>query len=377
MFITELNLKIPLLFPNSTCEHRMLHHHTHNCTISYFIFFSKQEMCFKAILRHFCLFLAIFHSFFQGLAAFSVDPEPLKNPEFFFKKHAFDAENIQIKTLISFPKLFPDHPLQIFVYFYQGCNDMMQCNPAKFSEKYLLNALDAFANADFAWVRFTANHAIPDAQAQEYANVRNAALLNMAQIYFMLAKQSKGIKKETLLQQAKTTLGPSLLPKSQFLAIAIAVEEKEPNKALSLLKEMEGHVEPSDRYLNKAFLAIAEDLLSRHLSHEATQFLNRVQEDALPLTEALDFWILQSLCLRDLGNYHAAHLALSKAVNSSVASSQRLRAMCLRAVLYEIEGREDLAFKQWEAVKTKGGHWGYLAKLKLRKDYVRGPNPVK
>jgi hypothetical protein len=349
----------------------MLHHHTHNCTISYFIFFSKQEMCWKAILRQFFFWMVIFQSFFQGLAAFSIDSEPKKNPEEFFKKYAFDSKNIQIKNLIAFPKHFPDHPLQIYVYYYMGCNEMMQSSSDKNSEKYLLNALKAFDNVEIAWIRLNSKNDIPMEHSQEYAEVKDAALIQSANIYLTLAKQSHGIKKDTLLLKARSYLekhqNKNFFPKSQFIHVAILLEENKSNDALATLNLMEKELQPSNHYLNKARLIAAHHLSSLYQPQQALLFLNAIPENSLSPTEALDLWILQSLCLRDQQNYHAAHLALSKAINSSVASSQRLRAMCLRAALYEIEGRDDLAIKQWDAVKNKSGKWGQLAKLKLKR----------
>lgn len=369
MLLKGPKLKNPQLFPNSTCEHRMLHHHTHNCTISYFIFFSKQEMCRKAILRQFFFLLVIFQSFFQGLAAFSVDSEPKKNPEFFFKKYANDEKNIQIKNLITFPKQFPDHPLQLYVYYYIGCDEIMQNASKKGSEKYLLNALAAFDNVEKAWMRCTFEKTIPDTQAEEYAAVKDAALIQKAQIYILLAKQSQGIKRQTLLQEAKNSLNHNqdkkLFAKTQFLNLSVLLEEENMEEALHLLSLMEKEIPTSDHYLNCAKLTFAHHLYCHNKIEEAYAILLQIHEDVLTSAEALDLWIQQSLCLRDMGNYHAAHLAISKAVNSSVASSQRIRAMCLRATLYEIEGRDDLAIKQWEAIKTKNGRWGHLAKLKL------------
>ncbi len=65
-------------------------------------------------------------------------------------------------------------------------------------------------------------------------------------------------------------------------------------------------------------------------------------------------------------------LLLSKAINRNVVSSQRLRAMYLRAELYEIQGREELAKKQLEAVALKGGEWALHAKKETRgiKKYI-------
>jgi hypothetical protein len=62
-------------------------------------------------------------------------------------------------------------------------------------------------------------------------------------------------------------------------------------------------------------------------------------------------------------------LILSNVINEDAISSQRLRAMLLRAEIYELQGRYELARKQLEATSKKGGPWAQQAKEKLEKNY--------
>jgi hypothetical protein len=60
---------------------------------------------------------------------------------------------------------------------------------------------------------------------------------------------------------------------------------------------------------------------------------------------------------------------LSKVINDETISGLRLKAMFLRAELYELQKRPELALKQLEATSKKGGEWGKKAKEKLEKEY--------
>ena len=60
---------------------------------------------------------------------------------------------------------------------------------------------------------------------------------------------------------------------------------------------------------------------------------------------------------------------LSQVINENAISGQRLKAMFLRAEVYELQGRKELAKKQLVALSLKGGEWGLQAKEKLDKDY--------
>ena len=64
-----------------------------------------------------------------------------------------------------------------------------------------------------------------------------------------------------------------------------------------------------------------------------------------------------------------AILLLSKVVNDDTVSNLRIKAMYLRAEIYELQERFELARKQLEATSKKGGEWALKAKVKLEKEY--------
>jgi tetratricopeptide (TPR) repeat protein len=92
--------------------------------------------------------------------------------------------------------------------------------------------------------------------------------------------------------------------------------------------------------------------------------------DILDNHQLLDLWIQQSLCYLELGEMDSSMQLLSRVTNYNATSSLRIKAMYLRAEIYEKQGRHELAKKQLQATSSKGGEWALKAKQKLEKDYV-------
>ncbi len=91
--------------------------------------------------------------------------------------------------------------------------------------------------------------------------------------------------------------------------------------------------------------------------------------DYLTSEQMLELWILQSKCQKALGQLDQAMTTLSKVINHDSVSQLRLKAMFLRAEIYELQNRPELAIKQLEATAKKGGEWSIKAKEKLGRVY--------
>lgn len=101
---------------------------------------------------------------------------------------------------------------------------------------------------------------------------------------------------------------------------------------------------------------------------DKSQFTNRGHY--LSTDQRLEISLQQSVCYEKLKEYDKAMLILSKVINEDTASSMRLKAMYLRAEIYEKQQRPELAIKQLEAISKKGGKWSIKAKNKLKEKYA-------
>ncbi len=86
----------------------------------------------------------------------------------------------------------------------------------------------------------------------------------------------------------------------------------------------------------------------------------------------LEILIAKALIHKQMGESDKAMMLLSQVINEQSASSLRIQAMFLRAELYELKGRRDLAFRQLQATAKKGGEWGMRARKKLEEKYGYG-----
>jgi tetratricopeptide (TPR) repeat protein len=139
-------------------------------------------------------------------------------------------------------------------------------------------------------------------------------------------------------------------------------------------KELESLIEwHSKNNLETPFLAKSYYLLAleeeRMKQFQKAQELLSMAEKSATRELLLEVRIAKSLCLKEMGRYDDAMVILSRVINDNLASSLRLKAMFLRAELYGLKKRHDLAIKQLEACAKKGGEWGKKAREKLEYEY--------
>ncbi|MFN0065073.1 MAG: tetratricopeptide repeat protein [Chlamydiales bacterium] len=94
-----------------------------------------------------------------------------------------------------------------------------------------------------------------------------------------------------------------------------------------------------------------------------------VGKNYLSAEQKLKINLMISECYRYQKEYDTAMRLLSNVINADIASPLRLKAMYLRAEIYELQDRHELAIRQLEATAKYGGEWGILAKDKLRREY--------
>jgi tetratricopeptide (TPR) repeat protein len=93
------------------------------------------------------------------------------------------------------------------------------------------------------------------------------------------------------------------------------------------------------------------------------------ENNVLSTDQKLELWIQQSECAKALQQMDKAMLILSKVINDNTISSLRVKAMYLRAEIYALQGRHELARKQLTATVNKGGEWAAKAKIQLEETY--------
>ena len=121
----------------------------------------------------------------------------------------------------------------------------------------------------------------------------------------------------------------------------------------------------------RSLLYLAKTLREAKRPGDALQILSPLKEKQMidECELALEIAMEKSLCFREMHKTDKAMALLAWIINGPYASSLRIKAMILRADLYLLINRKDLAIRQLDSVVAKGGEWGAVAERKLRDLY--------
>lgn len=302
-----------------------------------------------------------------------------------------------LKHLASFPGLFPESPFLLNACYLMGLDQTRDRKTPEgkwIRKKNLTAAIDAFQEVENLYETLKKQTKIPSDRVEYYTALRFRSTLERAQNNLAIADDSLGAKKAIYLEYAEEVL-------SQMLNDLGQEQQFRSEPYPPLLEEC--HYWLAQTYLKQendlAAKKVLEDMLEKYRLAKTTRgyFLSRVWSDlasihmreneyglalkalvqaedaskgkVLSTDQRLDLWIQQSRSYEGLNQLDQAILILSKVVNDDAVSSLRLKAMYIRAELYEKQERPELARKQLEAIAKKGGEWAQKAKDKLDKDY--------
>ncbi len=309
-----------------------------------------------------------------------------------------------IKHLQAMPLLFPHHPLLITAHYVIG----LHYTKEDFSEEGVLTrrkdwttAIDAFQLAESTFDTLFEKKLIPPSDLAYFIRIRYRAQLERAQANLAIGQTSTGGKKQIYLEYAegvfKQLINDFITP--QTLAKKMLVQPCSPYPKIWA----EAEFQLAKTYEEKNEWQAAESILNDSLEHyrqaQANQgyglmrvwyekgklaqrqsnaqvalqcFLEAEKASewlSLSPNEKLDLWIQQSLCHQALKQLDDSMQLLSRVINDDVISPLRIKAMFLRAEIYELQGRPELAIRQLESAARKGGEWAQKAQEKLEEVY--------
>lgn len=322
---------------------------------------------------------------------------------YYSMRQYLQGDRIAVKHLESFKDKFDDHPLQITAYYLLGLDYKRERKSAEgrsIQKKNLLEAINSFSNAEALFDKLYKQHSIPEEQMGYFGMIHYRNLLEQGEAYQAIAEDSQAAKRAIYLQYAKELfmqvyreLGDQNHPISHYVKKGHPFPDIQ-QESLYLLANcyMEGNDCKAARQAIKSGLSkIATAKVSKGYHLSRIHYLNglaamKLEEyeralEAFLLAESagegegmsndqkLDLWIQQSMCYKNMHQNDQAMLILSKVINQNIISSLRVKAMYLRADIYQLQGRHELARKQLEATAKKGGEWAMKAKLKLEQEY--------
>ncbi len=184
-----------------------------------------------------------------------------------------------------------------------------------------------------------------------FRELSDKASLEKAKILLCMDRTAEA---EKVLQSLSSTL---VFEESAYLLVKSYLSENSDDAAEQIIDTMFRKYDASNTlegyYISRFWHERGAIALKQGRPKEALEYFVRAEETAksieLNADELLDLWIQQSHCYRQLGNLDASMLVLSRVANYNAVSSLRLKAMNLRAEIYEMQGRHELARKQLQA----------------------------
>lgn len=339
---------------------------------------------------------------------YSQYPQSFYAPIAYFNFHSYrdymQGQHQAIKHLQMMPLLFPSHPLLIHAHYLIGLyhkKDLLSQEGRLIHRKDWTAAIESFQLAEDLWETLSEKKLISTMEIPYFTQVRYQAQLERALANLAIAQSSREGKKLIYLEYAEgvfkqlikdfgTPLSPaqkilqhaSSYPKTwreaEFKLAQIYMEKQCWSEADAILNTSLEHYQHAQITQGNGIMKVwvekgkvAQKQKNDELALKAFIKAEKVNPEYTGLNshEKLDLWIQQSLCYKTLNQLDHAMQLLSRVINDEVISPVRIKAMFLRAEIYEQQGRPELAIKQLQATALQKGEWAQKAKEKLEKIY--------
>lgn len=322
------------------------------------------------------------------------DPQSPYAPVAYFHFYTYrdyvQGQRKAVKHLQAMPLLFPSHPLLITAHYLRGLDykkDRYSEEGQLLRRKDWIAAIEAFQLAESTFETLFANQLIPITDLSYFLPLYHRAQLERALANLAIGKQSTGGKRQIYLEYAEgvfkhlilqLTNDSKIRAEAEFRLAQIYKEKEEWDEMEKILEQSLAHHQQAQTtpsywlmrvWNEKGQMAQRKAAYQQALTcfmeaEKASHHLKSLHPD-----EKLDIWIQQSVCYKRLHQLDDAMRLLSRVINDDVISALRIKAMLLRAEIYELQGRPELALKQLEATARKGGEWAREAQAKLEKMY--------
>lgn len=342
---------------------------------------------------------------------FELYPDSPHAAEAYFTYYSYNdylqANQQAMDHLLKMKEKFPTSPYLINAYYLIGLDykrDRKTDEGYLVRKKELTAAIESFEESVKFFDQSQQQSWIPNAALPYFVTIRYQSQLERALSFLSIVDESTGAKKQMYLEYAEAAfqalvqeLGSSenflvkalrstsgytdLYEESQYGLAQVYLKQKNDTAAEQVLTNMLEYYTKANikrgHFLSRSWYELGKLAMQRGDHALALRFLEQSEEASvghlISAEQQLDLWIEQSYCYRSMNELDQSMTMLSKVINDNAVSSLRLKAMYLRAEIYEIQGRNELAAKQLEATAKKGGEWAAKAKEKLEQEYdIRG-----
>jgi tetratricopeptide (TPR) repeat protein len=340
---------------------------------------------------------------FYRMQVFEKYPTSPFAPEAYFNFYSFaeylNGDSQALHHLEKMPEKYPYSPSSSIAYYLLGLN-YKKLGESNLNIQQLQRAVISFENAAKLFETNNEINFIPKEQFEYHLTVYFRSLLESGLTHLSLANQQTGIKKQLALETTNEVLlsilthfedetspfseilkesqpFPKIFEEAHFSLAQLHLTTNNPQKAEEVLtKIIEKYSQEEIQrgyYLSRSWYELGNIAFNKKdISLALTLFKKSEQTSrgkVLSIEQKLKLWIKQSSCYKALNDLDNAMLMLSKVINEDAVSSLRIQAMFLRAEIYELQGRNELAIKQLESVSKQNSDWSLKAKEKLEKTF--------
>ena len=295
--------------------------------------------------------------------------------EAFFKLYPYndyiDGDQYALAHLKQFTSFFPNSPIAV------TANYLVAIHEPNFekAEQGFLNAIHQFhrsvdegKNPDLSTIHFyyEAQHKLALLYLKQQQEKKAITLLKRISVDFEENNHplTSLIENNKLYDQSQYSLAKGYLQLGQ--------KTKAEQLFLSMLKRFRERSEEVGLYLSLTWKEqgkLAMECFDLETALRCFTFADDAGVYFLSDEQKLNLWLLKSECYKKQKDFSNSMRMLSKVINADVTSPLRIKAMYLRAELYELQDRPELVVRQLEAISKKGGQWAIVAREKLRIDY--------
>lgn len=297
-----------------------------------------------------------------------------------------------VAHLSMLPKRFPKSPRCILAHYLLGVNSRQD---ARFAD-----AVEHFELAEQSFHDAMQGQVIQAKDLEYYTSIYYRTRLELGKSHLDVVQRSGGARQQVHLEYARSAFSgiiedfatashryaSQLVPSNEYkrlleeaqLGLARGLRAAGDQLAAasvldSLISQGIGDPDKSSYVRSQSFyqrgVLFAES--GDHL--KAIALFDQAEEAAggqlLSTEELLQLWLDKAQAQLALTQHAQAMRLLSQIINYDSDSTLRVHAMYLRAVVYEEQGKRDMALRQLRSTATKSGIWATQAQRKLDTDY--------
>ena len=285
-------------------------------------------------------------------------PENPLTAEVEFEKFSYEdylfGDKEALKHLKRFVEKYPSSPLILNAYYLLGL-DLKKARK-KVHPKNLNEAIDHFQKVETLFSKLD----IKSDRLGYYKNLVREATLERAKTLILIAEEGSDSKKKIYLEYAIDLVDQILKePSGEAVLLYAKLLKMKGDNSIAYLESNLSKLDPYSLDLAKLELAKHYENQNPKKALDIIENLN-----ALSPSEKLEAKLIKSHIHEKEGDLDKALLTLSEIINENCVSERRIEAMYQRALIYEKQNRFDLALRQLDACRLKGGKWGEAAMKK-------------